>query len=64
MLGVIKKTAKRPRKGSPYGFIVGQDGRDYYFPLDDTSLTAGQKVQFEGSKNERGFVAEKVTAFT
>lgn len=57
MLGTVERVFKRPRRGRPYGFIIGQDGEIYWFALQDESLSTGMKVSFKGRNNEKGNVA-------
>lgn len=55
MLGQVKMY--NPKKF--YGFIHGDDGKDYFVPycnidLPSRSLSAGCTVEFNTGKNERG----------
>jgi len=49
-----------------YGFITGDDGKDYFCHHSEIkekgfkTLIEGQPVEFEESKNEKGLVAKNV----
>ncbi len=47
-----------------FGFITGEDGKDYFVHAsalkEGTRLRDGDKVSFEATKGEKGMKAEKV----
>lgn len=51
-----------------FGFITGDDGRDYFVPycninkdsIPSGSLTKGYTVEFTAGKNDKGFAASNV----
>lgn len=45
-----------------YGFITGDDGRDYFFASNDllTPIRTGAQVKFEIGKSNKGPIAKKV----
>ena len=55
MQGVVS-FIQRKQKGKSYGFITDGE-RSYFFLLGDKDLRIGEKVVFEGSKNEKGYIA-------
>jgi len=63
--GTIKKLVS----DRGFGFITGEDGKDYFFhrdgldaSLDFDRLVGGERVSFEIETNPRGPRAVKVTA--
>jgi cold shock protein len=52
------------RKEKNYGFIAGNDGKDYFVSSDDfegDSLNEGQEVNFEVGQGDKGPKAVKVS---
>ncbi len=52
-----------PKKG--YGFILGDDGKDYFVPYCNVKtasgiLEKGYGVKFNVGKNDRGYIASNV----
>lgn len=47
-----------------FGFILGEDGKDYFFHISKVksidNIQRGQTVEFSPAKNEKGLVAENV----
>lgn len=65
MLGTVTKYYKRPRNcTSPYGFILGSNGEEYYFDLRGikSEIKIGDNVSFEGRSNEKGYYACEIKA--
>lgn len=62
----MKGTVKKFFKDKGYGFIHGEDGRDYFFHysaiLMDNYKTAepGESVEFEPEESDRGLRANNV----
>lgn len=61
MLGNVKMYD--PKKG--YGFIIGDDGNEYFVPYCNVktasgSLEKGYNVEFQAGKNDRGYIASNV----
>ncbi len=61
MLGKVKMYDSK--KG--YGFILGDDGNEYFVPYCNVktasgSLEKGYGVEFSPGKNEHGYIAAKV----
>ncbi|MDD5885512.1 MAG: cold shock domain-containing protein [Erysipelotrichaceae bacterium] len=62
----MKGTVKKFFKDKGYGFIHGEDGRDYFFHysaiLMDNYKTAepGENVEFEPEESDRGLRANNV----
>lgn len=61
MLGKVKMYD--PKKG--YGFIIGDDGNEYFVPYCNVKtasgiLDKGYGVEFNAGKNERGYIASNV----
>lgn len=62
MNGTIKKLIREKF----FGFIIGDDGREYFFHVTALGnaqwdeLEEGQAVTFDGSKAEKGLRAENV----
>lgn len=61
MFGTVKWY--KPEKG--YGFIEGDDGKEYFVPYCNVktvsgSLCEGYSVEFTAGKNERGYIALNV----
>ena len=67
MLGTVTKYFKRPRNcTSPYGFILGENGEEYYFNTKGITedIKVGDNVCFilKGRKNEKGYYACEIKA--
>jgi len=52
-----------------FGFIKGEDGKDYFFhhsaierPLKFEELAGGDEVEFEDTRSSKGLRAEQVTS--
>ncbi|MBU0666110.1 MAG: cold shock domain-containing protein [Nanoarchaeota archaeon] len=47
-----------------FGFITGEDGKDYFVHLsqiiDQVALEENDDVEFEGTETDRGLVAQNV----
>ncbi len=60
----MKGTVKRFVGYHGYGFIIGEDEKNYFVHVSDIEdhkeLNAGQKVSFEPSENQKGLIAKKV----
>lgn len=60
-------TIKQQFADKGYGFIIGDDGRSYFFHTSGcvsnfvTELTPGCKVEFESTESVKGKRAENVT---
>ena len=53
---------KTARGRSKYGFINGEDGKMYWFSLDDLrSIKVGDAVQFTEGRDEKGYIASQVS---
>lgn len=53
---------KTSRGKSKYGFINGEDGKMYWFSLDNLKkLEVGDSVDFTGGKDDKGYVASQVS---
>lgn len=66
MTGIVTKIQiKKSRPKRNYGFIRGKDDKDYYFSLMGIKETfnVGDRVVFEGERNEKGFIATNVSLF-
>lgn len=66
---VASGTVKKLVSERGFGFITGEDGKDYFFhrdgveqPLDFDRLVGGEKVSFEVQAGPRGPRAVKVQA--
>lgn len=61
MLGVVKHYNKE--KG--FGFIIGEDGKDYFYHISDVKdvklVEYGDKVRFEKGYGKKGTVAKNIT---
>ena len=60
----MKGTIKWYRKEKGYGFITGEDGKDYFLhhsnlPVDEDNID-GQNVEFESKSTQRGVQAVDV----
>jgi CspA family cold shock protein len=62
-------TVKKVVSDRGFGFITGEDGKDYFFhrdamdaTIDFDQLRGGEKVEFEIESSPRGPRAGKVTA--
>lgn len=62
MTGTVKKFDKE--KG--YGFITGEDGKDYFFHYSELKMEGfktaevGQKVNYEATSTEKGLRASDI----
>ena len=53
---------KTTRGKSKYGFINGEDGKMYWFSLDNLrNLKVGDTVSFNGGEDEKGYIASQVS---
>lgn len=53
---------KNSRGKSKYGFINGEDGKMYWFSLDNLRfLKVGDSVDFIGGADEKGYIASQVS---
>jgi CspA family cold shock protein len=66
---VATGTIKKVVSDRGFGFITGEDGKDYFFHRDALTsslnfdrLTGGEKVEFEIEQNPRGARAKNVTS--
>ena len=58
--GIVNKIQTKKEHKS-YGFIDGYDGESYWFSLKGCeNVKVGDEVEFEGARNDRGFVARWV----
>lgn len=59
---VLQYKSSRPLRS--YGFIRGDDGKDYYFSLLEVlgldELSIGTTVEFKGDQNAKGYVAREI----
>lgn len=67
MLGTVTKYFKRPRNSPlPYGFILGNDGEEYYFNTKGLAgdIKVGDNVNFfiKGRRNGQGYYATEIQA--
>ena len=66
----MKGTVKKFDKEKGYGFITGEDGKDYFFHYSqlvrDGFKTAeiGQKVEFDEAKTEKAIADQTLAALT
>lgn len=52
---------KTARSKSKYGFINGEDGKMYWFSLKNLrNLKVGDSVDFQGGKDDKGYIATQV----
>ena len=62
----MKGTVKNFKKDRGFGFIKGEDGKDYFFHYSEIqaegyrSAEPGEEVEFEPSDGDRGLRASKV----
>lgn len=65
MTGIVTKIQTKNKIKRSYGFIKGDDGRDYYFNLYGLSFDfiVGDRVSYKGERNEKGYVATNVSLF-
>ena len=62
MTGTVKKIVREKN----FGFIKGQDGREYFFHrsclknIEFEDLTEGREVTFEDAEGDRGLRAEDI----
>lgn len=60
-IDVVNVKTSKPKKS--YGFIAGEDGKMYFFLLNDLrDAKVGDDVQFEGEKDDKGYIATWVQA--
>ena len=60
-IDVVNVKHSKPKKS--YGFIAGEDGKMYFFFLNDLrNAKVGDDVQFEGERDEKGYIATLVKA--
>jgi len=61
---MVEGTVKFYNEAKQFGFITGDDGKDYYVHAsglkEGTTLREGDKVKFEVVEGERGPKAEQV----
>ena len=61
---MVTGTVKFFNRIKSFGFITGDDGKDYFVHISGlkpgTTITEGDKVSFEATEGERGPKAENV----
>lgn len=65
----LRRTGRLRRIGDKYGFITADDGKEYYFQLNDLPkvgkrLRAGDQVSFEPYTHKRGLAARAIALLT
>lgn len=63
MRGVVDYLqVKATRSKCKYGFIIGEDGKKYWFSVGSLRyLNLGDRVTFNGGRDEKGYIASKVS---
>lgn len=62
----MKGTVKKFDKEKGYGFITGEDGKDYFFHYSQLVMEGfktaevGQKVEYEAASTEKGLRANNI----
>ena len=66
MLGKVSKIQyMKNRPNRSYGFIHGDDDKDYWFSLSGLiGYEVGDIVSFKGDENEKGYIATHVSLFS
>ncbi|MDR1697936.1 MAG: cold shock domain-containing protein [Erysipelotrichaceae bacterium] len=63
----MEGTVKKFNKEKGFGFITGEDGKDYFFHYSSLkmegfkTITENEKVAFVGKETDRGLRAEEIT---
>ncbi|MBQ8142510.1 MAG: cold shock domain-containing protein [Bacilli bacterium] len=63
---MMKGTVKKFDKEKGYGFITGEDGKDYFFHYSQLNMEGfktaevGQKVDYEETSSEKGLRANNI----
>ena len=63
MRGVVDYLQIKTARGRcKYGFIIGEDGKKYWFSVSGLrTLSLGDRVSFNGGRDEKGYIASQVS---
>lgn len=63
MRGIVDYLQIKTTRGKcKYGFIMGDDGKKYWFLVENLKcLNLGDRVKFTGGRDEKGYIASQVS---